>query len=661
MTSETRRSGHGAQLVGTFLERRYRVDSLIARGGMSTVYRGLDTRLDRPVAIKVMDSQYSGDRSFTERFEREARAAARLHHPHIVAVFDQGIDLEADSDRVYLVMELVEGCTLRDLIRDQRSVPLPLALSVMEPVLSALAEAHQAGMVHRDIKPENVLIGLDGSVKVADFGLVRAAASAGTTSGSIILGTVAYLSPEQVTTGAADSRTDVYAAGVVLYEMLVGEPPYIGDTALSVAYRHVNDDVPAPGERVPELPPSMDNLVLRATRRDPSERPDSAATFLAELQRIRADLDIQPVPVPVPVSEQRTALMAADTAGPSTDEITAIQDEPQSSGPQGTRAMSRSALDAQEHQPGTEVRPVAPFETQRRRSRRAFVVWAMVILLLAGLVGGGAWWLGQGRYIDVPAVNGHPEVLARKALQDVQLVPKVTGQYNDSVPERTVINSDPAQGSRTLPGREVELFVSLGRPRVPAIAPGSSVASAERALRDAQLQPRRDLSADQYHPTVPEGAVIETNPAPGTRLPSNTQVTLVVSKGPPPVRVPDVRGMSRDDAFAALSNAGFDPYEAGRQFAADVDADHVISTSPSGGNMVRLTGRPRVGVVLSNAVTVPNLNGMRVLEAQQQAGALGLTLDVRSFFDRPNSLVFGQWPIPGSRVQPGSAVHVTAF
>lgn len=253
MTPETTRPGRGTNLVGAMLERRYRVDSLIARGGMSAVYRGLDTRLDRPVALKVMDPQYSGDRSFVARFELEARSAAKLHHPDVVAVYDQGVDREIDGDQVYLVMQLVEGCTLRDLMRDQGRLSLPMALSVLEPMLSALGAAHRAAMVHRDIKPENVLIGLDGSVKVADFGLVRAAASAGTTSGSVILGTVAYLSPEQVTTGAADSRTDIYSAGVVLYEMLTGEPPYVGDTALSVAYRHVNDDVPAPSERVPEL------------------------------------------------------------------------------------------------------------------------------------------------------------------------------------------------------------------------------------------------------------------------------------------------------------------------------------------------------------------------------------------------------------------------
>ncbi|MFB9570602.1 protein kinase, partial [Saccharopolyspora hordei] len=311
------------------LERRYRVDALLARGGMSTVYRGLDTRLDRPVAIKVMDEQYSGDRSFVQRFEREARAAAKLHHPDIVAVYDQGVDHGSDGDHVFLVMQLVEGCTLRDLIVDRGGqLPLPMALSVIEPVLSALDAAHRAEMVHRDVKPENVLIGSDGSVKVADFGLVRAAAEAGTTSGSVILGTVAYLSPEQVTTGAADARTDVYAAGIVLYEMLTGRPPYVGDTALSVAYRHVNDDVPPPSELVPDLPPAIDELVVRATRRDPAQRPQSAEAFLTEVRKAREELGISLVPVPAPESAERTAQIPAITDDPPTAQIPAVQDAP---------------------------------------------------------------------------------------------------------------------------------------------------------------------------------------------------------------------------------------------------------------------------------------------------------------------------------------------
>lgn len=671
MSSPTRR-GDGRGLVGTLLERRYRVDSVIARGGMSTVYRGLDTRLERPVAIKVMDSQYSGDRSFIERFEREARSAAKLHHPNIVAVYDQGVDHAPDSDHIFLIMQLIEGCTLRDLLCEHGKLPLPLALSVIEPVLTALSAAHEAGMVHRDIKPENVLISKDGSVKVADFGLVRAAASAGTTSGSVILGTVAYLSPEQVTTGAADPRTDNYAVGIVLYELLTGAPPHQADTPLSVAYQHVNSDVPAPSQQVAGLPASVDELVLRATRRDASGRPLDASAFLAELQALRRELGIELVPVPVPAAALQP--VPDDTGGPPTDTIPPVPDQElqpdqaprPDQGPLGTRAMARAELDPDQTQNfaavGGDVRhsPVAR-EAQRQRGRRAVGVAAMVILLVAGLIGGAAWWLGSGRYIPVPSVAGQPEAAARAALQRAELTPTITREVHNVVPEGTVISSSPSAGTRVLNGEEVKLVVSLGRPKVPAIDAGTSVTDAERILRDAKLQPRLDEAANQYDPAVPKGAVLGIDPPAGTAVAIRAVVTIAVSKGPPPVPVPDVRGLSRDDAFAALSQAGFEPYEQSRRFAFNVDNDHVISTDPAGGTVVRMSGRTRVGVVLSNAVVVPDFNGMSANQARRIAADAGLDLRVQSFWERPDAVIFGQFPPAGTRVEPGSAVRVTAF
>ncbi|MER7014331.1 Stk1 family PASTA domain-containing Ser/Thr kinase [Saccharopolyspora sp. NPDC000359] len=643
------------------LERRYRVDALIARGGMSTVYRGLDTRLDRPVAIKVMDAQYSGDRSFVERFEREARAAAKLHHPDIVAVYDQGVDHGADEEHVFLVMQLVEGCTLRDAIMDRGGrLPLAVALSVIEPVLSALEAAHRAEMVHRDVKPENVLIGTDGSVKVADFGLVRAAAEAGTTSGSVILGTVAYLSPEQVTTGAADARTDVYAAGIVLFEMLTGRPPYVGDTALSVAYRHVNDDVPPPVELVPDLPPAINDLVVRATRRDPEQRPQSAEAFLAEVQQARAELGISLVPVPVPESAESTTLMPTISDDPPTAQIPVVQDAPPPPAPpQRTRAMLRPATDDDYTQEMPPV-PAGPVR-ERRRGRRTVAIWTAVVLVLAALVGGAAFWLGMGSYVDVPKLTGETEETAQQALTSADLVGNVTREHDNTVPEGVVISSNPAEGAQVRTGSTVDLVVSLGKPKVPEVAEGTPLAEAESIIRNAKLQPTHDESADQFHTSVPEGRVISVDPAPGTPLNISGEVRLIVSKGPPPVPVPDVRGMSREDAFTTLSGAGFEPYDLGQQFDSDVEAGHVISTDPETGTEVRLVGRPRVGVLVSNAVTVPSLNGVSVEEAQQQVAALGLRLNVNSFFHRDNMTIWGQLPLPGSRVEPGSEIHVTAF
>ncbi|WP_461152691.1 Stk1 family PASTA domain-containing Ser/Thr kinase [Saccharopolyspora tripterygii] len=665
MTPETRQ-GQGSSLVGAFLERRYRVDSVIARGGMSTVYRGLDTRLERPVALKVMDARYSGDRSFVDRFEREARSAAKLHHNDVVAVYDQGVDREADGDHVFLVMELVEGCTLRDLIMDRGGkLPLAMAISVMQPVLSALASAHRAGMVHRDVKPENVLIGNDGSVKVADFGLVRAAAEAGTTSGSVILGTVAYLSPEQVTTGAADARTDVYAAGIVLYELLTGRPPFVGDTAMSVAYQHVNDDVPSAAQTSPEVPAELDALVLRATRRDPEQRPADAEAFSAELEQVRSGLGIAPVAVPVPASEARTALMPP-VADPPTEQFPTVRAQPTRVEPvpqnfeqpprHHTRALARPATDEYDAPP-----PGAGMEPQRRKGRRNGAMWAAIVLVLVALVGGAAFWLGFGSYVSVPRIVGVSEQQAVQSLQGAELTANVTRENDNDVPEGIVLSSNPAEGSQARSGSSVDVVVSLGKPAVPQIDAGITVAEAENLIRNAKLQPKQDSSTAQYHRTVPEGHVISADPAPGTRVNLNSEVSLVISKGPPPVQVPDVRGMSREDAFTTLSNAGFEPFDAGQQFDGDVDAGKVISTDPAIGTEVKLVGKPRIGVVVSNAVPVPSLNGMKVTEAQVQVAQLGLQLSVQALFQREDMVILGQYPLPGSRVQPGSAIHVTAF
>jgi len=675
MTPGTRPE-RGAELLGALLERRYRVDSVIAHGGMSVVYRGLDTRLDRPVALKVMDTHYSANPSFVDRFELEARSAAKLHHPNVVAVYDQGVDREIDGDHVYLVMQLVEGCTLRDLLDDRGALPLPLAMSVLRPMLAALAAAHRAGMVHRDIKPENVLIGRDGSVKVADFGLVRATASAPKTTGNVILGTVAYLSPEQVETGDADSRTDVYSAGIVLYELLTGQPPYGGDTALSVAYKHVNNDVPPPSERVPELPPSIDDVVLRATRRDPAGRPADAAAFLAEVERIGGELGLPAVQVPVPTSQVRTQQMAQDLgpddSGPPTDRIAPITEAsvPESvppaaapdPGPRGTRAMPRPEPEETTHEiAAVRPSPAAPHEARRRRGGRVFALWTAVILVVACLVGGAAWWLGSGRYIQVPRVVGETEAVATQVLRGADLSPEVSRQLDDNAPAGTVISSEPQQGSRILSGRSVQLVVSLGRPKVPDVAAGTGVDEAESAVREAKLRPVHDASADQYHPSIPEGGLIALQPGAGTELPISSEVRLVVSKGPQPQPIPDVTGAPRDQAFAALQAAGFEPYDAGQQFADNVEAGHVISTDPAAGTVVELRGRPRIGVVTSNAVTVPDLNGMPVTQAQQQLASMGLQLQVQSFFQRPNAIILGQLPLAGSKVQPGSVVRATAL
>ena len=738
--------------VGTLLDERYRVDSVLARGGMSTVYRGLDTRLDRPVAIKVMDPRFAGDRSFLERFIREARATARLRHPSVVAVHDQGVDRSQPEDQVFLVMELVDGGTLRDLLRAHRALPVPLAMAVLEPVLSALAAAHNEGLVHRDIKPENVLIGRAGEVKVADFGLVRALAEAGTTSDSVILGTVAYLSPEQVATGAADARSDVYSAGVVLFEMLTGHPPFTGDTALSVAYRHVNDDVPPPSTAVPGVPEALDQLVVRATRRDPRDRPSDAGEFLLALQRVRARLDVPRVPVRLP---GLPGVPGADDEAP-TQPAKPVPLDPDRPGPRGTRALTRAPLVAPQpappgqpppgrpafgypqrephprgqrpqgtHPAGGDQPPSGdPYLLERARDRRIFLIWLVVVALLTTLVGYGAWHLAVGRWTVVPQLDNLDRGGVELALERAGLDPKIVTDHHDTVPAGLIVSIAPAVGSKVLRGRDITVVLSQGRPRVPDIQPGTALEAAKADLVNADLEVRRDERADAYDDKVAEGAVLRLAPPPGTELTVGAPVTIVLSKGPPPIAVPDVRGRTVEEAVAALRGAGLAVGgEPTRRFDRDVPAGKVIGTEPGAGKQARkgsdvvlvvstalvvpdIVGMPRsqalqtlrdagfepvesgdgagndqaraygtspgvgslvdpadnrVTVEVSTTAPVPLVIGKTVGEAKALLAKYGLQTQVNQLVSSDSSGVIGQSPGPGSRTAPGTVVVLTAF
>ena len=534
----------------TLLDGRYRLGSIIAHGGMSTVYRGTDTRLDRPVAIKVMDPRLAGDPAFRTRFEREARSAARIDHPAVVDVHDQGSDLTGGGPEpvLFLVMELVEGGTLRDVLRARGAVGVPAAIAVLEPVLAGLAEAHRLGLVHRDVKPENVLISSSGEVKVADFGLVTASARAGASSAGMIMGTVAYLSPEQVATGAADPRSDVYAAGVLLYELLTGAPPYSGDTAISVAYQHVNSDVPVPSLVAGDVPPELDELVLRATRRDPAARPADAAALLAVLAEARELLEVPRVPPPRP------------PARPVDEQDTIPSEARNGRAMRNTRALPRPDGTA----PEIERRPVAGSRShrqRRRRSRRVFATWIAVVLVLGLLVATAAWWLGTGRWTAMPSLLGVDRQVAERLIADADLVARVTEAPDDAVAAGRVAATDPAADARLLRGAEVRVTISAGRPIVPEVAAGTTAAAAEQAVRDAALTPVRATSADEFSDAVPAGAVVRTDPAAGTALPIGAPVTLVLSKGVEPPRdvaVPFLIGEDARDAVDALVDAGLD-------------------------------------------------------------------------------------------------------
>ena len=388
---------HVDPLAGSVLDGRYRVDTLIATGGTSAVYRGLDLRLDRPVACKIMDSRYAGDEHFLTRFQREARAVARLKDPGLVAVYDQGPGTPTGHPP-FLVMELVEGGTLRELLSERGPMPPHAVAAVLRPVLGGLAVAHRAGLVHRDIKPENILISDDGEVKIADFGLVRAVAEAKITSTSVILGTAAYLSPEQVSTGDTDSRGDVYAVGVLIYELLTGVTPFTGDTTLAVAYQRMDHDVPPPSSVINGVPRQFDELVCCATSRDPAQRYADAAEMLDELNTIAQQLGLPRFRVPAPRNSamHNSAVMAADAGTPdnATDVVAPTRQ---------TKVFTRDELPIPAPEQENEYQPLAgqfagieltEFYWARQRAKRMLFFWVVVVLTLAGLAAAGAWTLG---------------------------------------------------------------------------------------------------------------------------------------------------------------------------------------------------------------------------------------------------------------------------
>jgi serine/threonine-protein kinase len=394
----------GDFLEGALLDGRYRVATKIATGGTSTVYRGLDTRLDRPVALKVMDSRYSGDQQFLTRFQLEARTVARLKDPGLVAVYDQGLD----ARHPFLVMELVEGGTLRELLAERGPMPPYAVAAVLRPVLGGLAAAHRAGLVHRDVKPENVLISDEGEVKIVDFGLVRAVAEAGITSTSVILGTAAYLSPEQVKEGNASPRSDVYAAGIVAYELLTGQTPFTGDTALSVAYQRLDTDVPPPSSVISGVPSQFDELVQRATARDPASRYADAQDMGAELDAIVDALHLPEFRVPSPHNSAQHRSAGVQPSQVDGDRTTDLR-QPAATRPplyQPTRQLTRDPQD----------RPAAPttrdgecqavsgqfagidlveFAFERQHARRMMLIWIAIVLSVTGMVAAVAWTVGS--------------------------------------------------------------------------------------------------------------------------------------------------------------------------------------------------------------------------------------------------------------------------
>ena len=617
-------------LVGRVLDGRYRVLSHIADGGMASVYLALDTRLEREVALKVMRPGLAADETFVSRFRREARSAARLSHPHVVAVFDQG----EDDGSMFLAMEYVPGQTLREVMQAEGPLTPRAALDIMDPVLQALSAAHRAGIIHRDVKPENVILREDGTVKVADFGLARAVTTQTTTAQTgMLLGTVAYLSPEQVERGIADARSDVYAAGLILFEMLTGTKAFTGDSPIHVAYQHVHGSIPAPSSRVESVPSELDTLVALATARDPDQRPADAGEFLSEVRKARAalsptDLDHRPEGAAAEDGGMSTVAVARTTALP-------IGERP--SAPEPTGATSGSTEGA-------------------GRGGRTWK-WAVAALLLLAAATAGAWYftMGPGSPTVVPVVVGQTFQQAQSRLSAAHLDAKRVDAFDERVGRGLVISANPGAGAEVGRSTAVVLTVSKGPERyaVPTLV-GSTATEAKARLAENRLT--LGGSSEAYDEKIPAGQIVSSTPKAGTQLRRGTAVTIVVSKGRQPIDVTDYTGKPADQAVAALTDAGLRVDATKQEFSTDVPKGSVISQNPATGTLFR---GDQVTLVVSKGpemVSVPNVQGKQLRQARTILEDAGFKVRVENFMGGLFGTVRSQSPAGDAKAPKGSTV-----
>ena len=589
-------------LVGRLLEGRYAVEAFIAHGGMASVYIATDTRLDRRVAVKVLHAHLSDDRETLARFEREARAAARLSHPDVVAVYDQG----TDNGRAFLVMEFVPGANLRQVVRERGRLSTGQALAVMDHVLAALAAAHAAGLVHRDVKPENVLVTADGRVKVADFGLARAVAgSTVTTTGSVLMGTAAYLAPEQFEHGTADARSDVYSAGVLLFELLTGATPFQADSTYALLSRHANEDIPAPSTRASGIPPQVDALVTWATSRDPQERPADAGELHDSLLDVRDRLGLHDgVPPLSPALTTRIVDQTTVMAKP--DDLTQVV---------GGRPPAVPAT------PRVDKGPRRP-----RRPRRGLII-AIIVAVVVLLSGFAGWWFAAGRYTHAPNVIGLTKSQANAKLDAAGLHERwLPSVYSTATPKGHVAVE--TGDGRVTHGSTVTLRLSLG-PRMhalPSVA-GESVSAATADLAALHIGVSQQVLVHSL--TVHKGLVVNTVPGVGTQRAEGTSVKLQVSQGPQRVLIPHVQGLTQSDATTALTDVGFQ-VTVKQRFSSSAASGTVITSRPVEGR--KAAKGTTITLIVSQGphlYPVPDVRGEPIDQAVKDIQAAGFSPDPR--------------------------------
>ena len=633
-----------SELIGEIIDGRYQLTRVVGSGGMATIYAAIDLRLDRQVAVKVMHSHLAQDEQFVSRFIREAKAAASLSHPNIVAVLDQGWN-QGGAPCVFIVMELIEGATLRDYIIEQGALSTERALSIITPVASALAAAHKLGIVHRDIKPENILVSKEGRIKIADFGLARGAllGNTMTAESSVILGSVSYLSPEQVQRGVADARSDIYSLGIVLFEILTGQKPYQGEDPVQVAIKHVNERVPAPSTIKPGLSIEIDQLVLSTTDIDPDKRPRDAVILLEKLRelsekldprkrQLSLELDLPPLAIKEPGKKDGAKRLRRDKDReveiPKNQEATVKKEKSSSI---GKKALSKRV----------------------KRNRQ-------IAALIAISLGIGIWYVivGPGSKVIVPSLAGLTVKQATSELADLGLDLKVEREeFSEDIPEDRVINSSPAGGGRISPDGTVEVTISKGKERyiIPTLQ-GLKIEIAERLINDNKLVVGEVI--EEFSSEFPKGFIMRSSPVAGERIKRDSQVTLYISKGIEQIGISSYQGKSGEQALNELTEAGFD-VETKYVFSEDLPIGAVVSQLPRTGDIDKGSVITLTVSKGSEFVFIPNLFSLTQAMAVDTLKDLDLKVIIKKVGDKKIKVVTNISPKVGERVKRGSTVTIT--
>ena len=628
-----------SDLSGELIDSRYQLIQQVANGGMASIYEAIDTRLDRKVAVKIMHPHLAQDEAFVNRFIREAKAAAALNHPNIVAVQDQGWN-QSGIPAVFLVMEFIEGSTLREYLNERGRFEFNDAVNYLTPILSALAAAHAIGIVHRDIKPENILISKEGRIKLADFGLARGEiiGSTMTAESSVILGSVSYLSPEQVQRGVSDARSDVYALAIVAFEMLTGEKPFLGETPIQIAYMHVNEDIPSLRSKRKDLPQALDELISRAANRDPDLRPRNAGEFLAQLLRIAAEID--------PKKNQ----MRLDLDLP----VDPIREKPRSKPKREilTQAITELKESTQEVRRSAEKKQRASRRVRRNRK---------VALLLAITLGIGGWYtlVGPGSRIVVPSTIGGSYDQALSLLKPLGITNVITEKrFDEEVAAGTIIESDPQAGGRIDSGGSVTLIVSKGAERFTiASLVGLTPEAASALITKSPLI--LGTTKELFSNKIPKGFVISSDPQAGAQVKRGSAVNLILSKGVELVSLASYVGKSGEQGLNELTQAGFE-VESSYAFDEKILAGAVVSQTPSGN--IELPKSSKVRLIVSKGsqyVYIPNILSLEESKAVAALKDLDLKVIVKKLGVKKIKKTTNISPKVGSKVKRGSVVTIT--